>query len=61
MNANPHDDAEPSPRTGPPSDHELDGRYASFTNDDGSVVVYDETNDRAWIESDDAVTVADMA
>lgn len=30
-------------------------RYRSYEADDGSFVLYDEENDRAWVQSDVAV------
>lgn len=36
-------------------------RYAAVSHDDGDVVVYDTTNDDAWLKSDAAVDVASMA
>jgi|GEM_PF-6881690 len=35
-------------------------RYAAFTNEDGSVVIYDETNNSAWIQSDGAIDIEAM-
>lgn len=36
-------------------------RYAAYVASDGSVVVYDEREPDAWIQSDDAVAPAAMA
>lgn len=63
MSANPPDDSVEPPALTDQAEHPGldDARYAAFENDDGSVVVYDEANDRAWIESDGAVCLPDMA
>lgn len=40
----------------------LDGdRYAAFQLEDEGVVIYDEQNHRAWIQSDAAVSVDAIA
>jgi len=36
-------------------------RYAAFSDGDGKIVVYDTQNHAAWLESDGAVEVAEMA
>lgn len=41
---------------------ELDSeRYAAFTDGAGEVVVYDTTNNAAWLKSDAAVEIEAMA
>ena len=41
-------------------DRETD-RYAAFSDGAGKVVVYDTTNNAAWMKSDAAVVVEEMA
>ena len=36
-------------------------RYAAFSDGAGEVVVYDTTNNDAWLKSDDAVEIREMA
>lgn len=47
------------------NDRDADGldadRYAAFTDGAGDVVVYDTTNDAAWLKSDAAVELEAMA
>lgn len=47
------------------NDREANGfeseRYAAFTDGAGEVVVYDTTNDAAWVKSDAAVEIGAMA
>ncbi|WP_192498423.1 DUF7331 family protein [Halorussus halophilus] len=38
-----------------------DERYASFSDEQGAVVIYDTQNNSAWIQSDDNVELAAMA
>lgn len=45
------------PATDPTDEHPRCGAYVAA---DGSVVVYDDTADAAWIQSDAAVSVAEM-
>lgn len=38
-----------------------DKRYASFSDEEGAVVIYDTKNNSAWIQSDDNVELTAMA
>lgn len=42
------------------NDPETD-RYAAFSRGDGETVVYDTRNNKAWLKSDDAVEIGEMA
>lgn len=46
-------DASLPPTTGPPA------RYAALTLTDGIVVIYDQENHRAWIQSDTTLEIDD--
>jgi hypothetical protein len=51
-----NDDPDPdSDRSGPT---DIDERYCARQEQDGSVVIYDDRADDAWIRSDHAVAVA---
>ena len=55
--------AETDPADDLPATHEshADGRFATLDLADGETVIYDRDNPRAWLQSDDAVSVSGMS
>ena len=55
--------AETDPADDLPATHERqqNGRFATLDLADGETVIYDRENPRAWLQSNDAVSVSSMS